>query len=79
MKKHLILLMRQNCHLCWAMEKTLKEKLSHLNCQMLDIDLPENKLWFEQYNLLVPVLLLNGKEVCHYHLDEKTIALLKND
>ncbi len=75
-KNEWTLFSRKNCHLCWAMEKRLKEILKNEHLNVVDIDLPENAPFFEKYNWLVPVLLYNEKELCHYHLDEAALFSL---
>ena len=72
------LISRQECHLCWAMEKALREFLKSQNIdenllEIVDIDAPESAEFLEKYNILVPVLLKNGVEICHYHFDESAV------
>ena len=72
------LISRRECHLCWAMEKALREFLKSQNIgeeclEVVDIDAPESAEFLEKYNILVPVLLLNGVEICHYHFDESAV------
>lgn len=64
------LVSRKKCHLCWAMEKAVREFLKDENSlKVIDIDAPESSDFFEKYNILVPVLLFQGQEICHYHFD----------
>ena len=32
-----------------------------------------------RYDLLVPVLTMNGSEICHYHLDRAKLAIALGD
>ena len=58
------------------MEKRLKEILVNEPFKVVDIDLPENECFLKAYNLLVPVLFYEDKEICHYHLDEPAVFTL---
>jgi len=65
----LVLIGRTWCHLCEDMEVALRPLLAEYdaNLQVLDAD---SDPALERYDELVPVLLLNGEEICHHFLDE---------
>lgn len=64
------LVSRQKCHLCWAMQREVLAFLKDENLlEIIDIDAPESSQFLEKYDILVPVLLFEGQEVCHYHFD----------
>lgn len=70
------------CHLCHDMVEQLKnfcEQLN-LNYQLEWIELDdihgENPSLYAEYELKIPVLLLNDSEVCHYFLDESLLQEL---
>ncbi len=70
------LLYRQNCHLCYQMEKAIRQFLKDSDLlQIIDIDLPQHSDLLKKYNTLVPVLFFKDVEVCHYHFDEAAAKL----
>jgi Ni2+-binding GTPase involved in maturation of urease and hydrogenase len=42
----------------------------------VEIDIDRNTDLIREYDVLVPVLSLDGKEVCHHFIDEKAIRHL---
>jgi len=65
----LTLISRAYCHLCQDMELALRPLSAEfgVNVEVLDVDAdPELEA---QYDELVPVLLHEGNELCHYFLD----------
>jgi len=73
MAAHIQILGRQWCHLCHVMEAAVAPLAREFGARVeaLDVDLdPQLEArWDEQ----VPVLLVNGAYVCHYHLDEAAL------
>jgi thioredoxin reductase (NADPH) len=65
----LVLLSRSYCHLCHDMEAALAPLAAEfgIDVEVLDVDADEALL--ARYDELVPVLLHDGSELCHYHLD----------
>lgn len=63
------LLSRSYCHLCHDMEIALAPLAAEfgLAVEVLDVDADDELL--ARYDELVPVLLHDGRELCHYHLD----------
>ena len=65
----LTLISRSYCHLCQDMEAALEPLAAEfgVDVEVLDVDadLELEKL----YDQLVPVLLHDGRELCHYFLD----------
>ena len=60
---------RRDCHLCEAVEQTLaRVRRAHpFELEVRDIDANERDR--ERYNELVPVVLVNGREIARYRLD----------
>ena len=53
------------------------EKLKPRYSFKLEIrDVDKEERWVKAYDTLVPVLLLDGDEVCHYHLDDAKLRRL---
>lgn len=72
--KHLTLYGRSGCHLCEEMQAGLARLQAELDFDLnvVDVDLAPGLA--RRYGALVPVLSMDGEEICHYFLD--THALL---
>jgi glutaredoxin len=57
------------CHLCDDMRAALEPLLAELGVQVELVDVDSDPLLEARYNELVPVLVCDGVELCHYHLD----------
>ncbi|AXL51574.1 glutaredoxin [Paraburkholderia caffeinilytica] len=57
------------CHLCDDMRAALEPLLAEFAAQVVVIDVDTDPLLEARYNELVPVLVCDGIELCHYHLD----------
>ncbi|MDR0528024.1 MAG: glutaredoxin family protein [Zoogloeaceae bacterium] len=67
--KELVLISRAWCHLCHEMEAAVKPILTEYGATLLVKDADADPT-LERYDELVPVLLLDDEEICHYVLDE---------
>lgn len=65
----LTLLSRSYCHLCHDMEVALAPLASEFGVEVEVLDVDADEVLVAQYDELVPVLLHQGRELCHYHLD----------
>ncbi|WP_233831446.1 glutaredoxin family protein [Paraburkholderia sp. ZP32-5] len=61
------------CHLCDDMHAALESLLVEFGAQLTVIDVDTDPLLEARYNELVPVLVCDGIELCHYHLDETAV------
>ena len=77
------LYVRQDCDLCeamydefmdWIDERGLREHLV-LDCR--DIDSRDE--WLQAYDRLVPVLVVNGDQLCHFFFDPVQLDLVLLD
>ncbi len=76
---HLTLVVRQGCHLCEVAEGNLARVLGRFSAeypdtgyevQLAEIDsIPA----FEKYSDEIPVLLINGKQVAFWRIDEDRV------
>ncbi|PZR40296.1 glutaredoxin family protein [Paraburkholderia fungorum] len=57
------------CHLCDDMRAALEPLLVEFGAQVVVIDIDTDPVLEARYNELVPVLVCDGVELCHYHLD----------
>lgn len=60
---------REGCHLCEDMEQLLQELLEPGSYRLRRIDIDSNEQLTQAYNVRVPVLSLNGIELCEHFLD----------
>ena len=66
----LTLYYREGCHLCDDMRKELIFYIEQHQISYTEIDIDRDSQLIEKYNTKVPVLCLNGEEVCHYFFDQ---------
>ena len=60
---------REHCHLCQDMIAALQELRARLSFCLDLIDVDTDSDLRLRYGERVPVLLAEGEEICHYHLD----------
>ena len=65
----LTLLGRSYCHLCHDMEVALATLAEDFGASVKVIDIDSDPLLQSKYDELVPVLLHEDTEICHYFLD----------
>lgn len=61
---------RSYCHLCDEMLAALEDLRGEFlfDLEVVDIDIERD--WQRRYDELVPVVVADGRELCHYFLDE---------
>ena len=75
----LTLMFREYCSLCHQMRATLQPYQAEYGFELQVFDVDEDPELEARYNELVPVLLHESGEICHWHLDEaKLLAVLQN-
>jgi glutaredoxin len=57
------------CHLCEDMHAALMPLLAEFGATVEVIDIDADPQLEARYNDFVPVLVCDGDELCHYHLD----------
>lgn len=62
------------CHLCHDMIAALEALQPEYQFSLEIVDVDEDETLEQQYGELVPVLVGNGEEICHYHLDPVALA-----
>lgn len=60
---------REHCHLCQDMIVKLHELQARLFFRLEVVDIDSNTELVTRYGERVPVLVADGEEICHYHLD----------
>ncbi|MEJ2362755.1 MAG: glutaredoxin family protein [Gammaproteobacteria bacterium] len=74
MKPTLIVYLRHDCHLCEAFMAELQTLQSRWEFDVTTRDIDADPVLRERYDTLVPVLTVDGREVCHYFLDPERLA-----
>jgi thiol-disulfide isomerase/thioredoxin len=70
---HLVLYGRTWCHLCDDMRVALEPFAAAAGARVDVIDVDSDPALVALYDELVPVLVCDGVEVCHYWLDEARV------
>lgn len=65
----LTLYWRDGCHLCEDMENTLSDLIDAARYRLTRVDIDQDAELQTRYNADVPVLCLNGEELCRHFLD----------
>jgi hypothetical protein len=69
----LTLYSRAWCHLCDDMRTALEPLLAEFGARLDVVDIDSDPQLEARYNEWVPVLVRDGVELCHYHLDEARV------
>jgi hypothetical protein len=68
---------RPGCHLCDEMRDALRDVLGEyppaISHRLREIDIDRDPLLRARYGVLIPVLCLGEREICHYHLDPSAL------
>ncbi len=70
----LVLYGRAWCHLCEAMRAALEPLAAAAGARLQVIDVDSDPALQARYDELVPVLVYDGIELCHYRLDEARVC-----
>ena len=69
----LTLYTRADCHLCHEMQGALEAYLARYPLDLELVDVDRNPELWHLHGARVPVLALDGEEICHYFLDESAL------
>ncbi|MDO4904636.1 MAG: glutaredoxin family protein [Lautropia sp.] len=72
----LTLMSREYCSLCHEMVDALRPYQAAYGFDLEIIDVDSTPELEAKYNELVPVLLIGGRQICHWHLDEPKLRAL---
>lgn len=64
---------RTYCHLCDDMIVAVKSLQAEFEFDLEVFDVDTDPTLEAKYDELVPVLMVEGRELCHYHLDERAV------
>jgi len=74
--KELVLYTRPGCHLCDEMRAGLASLHGKLDFAVREIEVGWEGELAERYGRLLPVLVLDGEEICHYFLDRARLMTI---
>ena len=69
MRPKLTVLSREYCHLCEEMVTALQQMQGRFSFELEVVDVDSRPELEAEWGALVPVLLEDGRELCHYRLD----------
>lgn len=69
----LTLVSRRYCHLCTEMAVALETLAAEFGVAVEVVDVDADAALEARYDELVPVLLHEGREICHYFLDTSKV------
>ena len=70
---NLTLYHRPYCHLCEEMSAALAPIASELGLTVTRVDIETDAKLEARYGHLIPVLVCDASELCHYRLDESAV------
>ena len=70
---HVVIYGRAWCHLCEEMREALEPIAAAAGARLEVIDVDSDPALQARYDELVPVLVCDGIELCHYRLDEARV------
>jgi glutaredoxin len=78
-KSKVTLFTRKGCHLCEKAKEVIEELHTSVDFFYEEHDIDEKDEWIERYGLMIPVILIDSKEIQFGRIDRITVekALLK--
>jgi glutaredoxin len=64
---------REYCHLCSDMVEALEALRPAYGFTLQVVDVDQDEALEQRYGTLVPVLVADGEEICHYFLDREAL------
>jgi hypothetical protein len=74
-----VLYYRENCHLCESMRLALVKLARTLPLHWKEVDIDRDVALIREFDVLVPALHFEGREVCHHFINEAAIRVLLTD
>ena len=73
MTQQLTVYIRRGCHLCTEMTQALERLRPELGFEVTAVDIDAVPELVRLYNTRVPVLVVEGVEICYYFLEEQRL------
>lgn len=64
---------RNGCHLCEMAKAVIDELRERIDFEYEECDIALKDEWTEKYGLMIPVVMINGKEIQYGHVDSFTL------
>jgi glutaredoxin len=68
---------KQDCPLCEKAREAVARVLAKLSDIPVDVeyrDIESDEAWHEQYKLMIPVVEMDGAQLCLYHVHERRLG-----
>ena len=65
---------RAACHLCDEMQARVAAACASRGLELRTVDVDSDVKLARRFGPFVPVLVVDGEEICHYHLDEAALT-----
>lgn len=73
MKPQLTVYIRHGCHLCEDLLQQLQALQDSHDFEYFTVDVDADPHITQQYAALIPVVVLGGRQICHYFLDQAAL------
>ena len=73
-KPTVTLFTRKGCHLCEKAKEVIEELQKRIDFTYEECDIETKDEWTENYGLMIPVVLINGKEIQYGQIDGSTLS-----
>jgi len=65
---------KKECHLCDVAKEELKALQCDFEFSLKEVDIEQDKLAFEKYKYLIPVIEVDGEIISTYRVNEKKLT-----
>jgi glutaredoxin len=65
---------KKECHLCDVAKEELKALQCDFGFSLKEVDIEQDKLAFEKYKFLIPVIEVDGEIISTYRVNEKKLT-----
>lgn len=79
MDHRLLLYSRNGCHLCQDMLAQARPWAAEYGLEIELVDIDDDLALAKRYNLRIPVLELDGREICHHFFDQAAFERVLNE
>lgn len=64
---------RKGCHLCEKAKEVIEVLHGRFDFIYEELDIEEKDEWIERYGLMIPVVMMDGKEIQYGQIDKTTL------
>lgn len=64
---------RNGCHLCETAKEMIGDLRNHVDFDYKECNIELNDDWTEKYGLMIPVVMMDGKEIQYGQVDKSTL------